>query len=144
MNCLRHELCLTAHWLPFNSWRRRHADEKSWRSQFMMLRHQFIYKNEQSKNRRKCILLLSLFFAITLNCLACGTHLCSPFGEQRVKSCFAGCIPLAVSCVTWRVRPPSSNNPAKRDVIHFRRCENGCEKWKNNGRAVILHHKMCR
>ena len=52
MNCLRHELCLSAHWLQFNSWRRRHADEKSWRSQFMMRQHQFIYQNEQSKNRR--------------------------------------------------------------------------------------------
>ena len=44
MHCLRHELCLSAHWLPFNSWRKRHADEKSWRSQFMMRQHQFIKK----------------------------------------------------------------------------------------------------
>ena len=63
VNCLRHELCLSAHWLQFNSWRRRHADEKSWRSQFMMRQHQFIYKNEQSKNRRICFLLLLLFSA---------------------------------------------------------------------------------
>ena len=35
--------------------------ENSWRSQFMMRQHQFI-KNKQSKNRRKFILLLLLFF----------------------------------------------------------------------------------
>ena len=52
-----------AHWLQFNSWMRRDADEKSWRSQFMMRQHQFIYKNEQSKNRRICFLLLLLFSA---------------------------------------------------------------------------------
>ena len=49
MNCLRHELCLWAHWLQFNSWRRIHADENSWRSQFMMCQHQFIRKNEQEQ-----------------------------------------------------------------------------------------------
>ena len=39
VNCLRHELCLTAHWLQFNSW----SDElhgnsasKSWRSQCVL------------------------------------------------------------------------------------------------------------
>ena len=38
--------------------------EKSWRSQFMMRQHQFIYKNEQSKNRRIGFLLLLLFLLV--------------------------------------------------------------------------------
>ena len=77
MNCLRHELCLSAHWLQFNSWRRRHADEKSWRSQFMMRQHQFIYKNEQSKNRRICFLLLLLFSACYMGLGLAQMHLTS-------------------------------------------------------------------
>ena len=66
VNCLRHELCLLAHWLQFNSWRRRHADEKSWRSQFMMRQHQFIYKNEQSKNIRIFSLYSCSFFCLAI------------------------------------------------------------------------------
>ena len=38
--------------------------EKSWRSQFMMRRHQFICKNEQSKNRRNFPFTLALFVVI--------------------------------------------------------------------------------
>ena len=77
MNCLWHELCLSAHWLQFNSWRRRHADEKSWRSQFTMRQHQFIYKNEQSKNRRICFLLLLLFSACYMGLGLVQMHLTS-------------------------------------------------------------------
>ena len=38
--------------------------EKSWRSQFMMRRHQFICKNEQSKNRRNFPFTLALSVVI--------------------------------------------------------------------------------
>ncbi len=37
--------------------------KKSWRSQFISLKHQFINKNEQSKNRGKSNLLLLLFLS---------------------------------------------------------------------------------
>ena len=68
VNCLRHELCLTAHWLQFNSWSeaRNHGGANSW----CVSINSFI-KNEQSKNRRRFILLLLLFFACNKGfCLA--------------------------------------------------------------------------
>ena len=84
MNCLWHELCLSAHWLQFNSWRRRHADEKSWRSQFMMRQHQFIHKNEQSKNRRICFLLLLLFSACYMGLGLAQMHLTSQMRSSHL------------------------------------------------------------
>ena len=61
MNCaLRHIGCNSIH---VSDELQSNSASKSWRSQFMMRQHQFIHKNEQSKNRRRFILLLLLFSA---------------------------------------------------------------------------------
>ena len=67
MNCLWHELCLTARWLQFNSWSRRNTGEKSWQSQFMMSclqseQHQFIHKKRARTNGILSIISLLLFY----------------------------------------------------------------------------------
>ena len=62
MNCaLRHIGCNSIH---VSDELHGNSASKSWRSQFMMRQHQFIHKNEQSKNRRKFILLLLLFLLV--------------------------------------------------------------------------------
>ena len=88
MNCLRHELCPKAHWLPFNSWRRQYADEKSWPVQFMMREHQFIYHNKQSKNRRFYPFILALFLREDdiLPYDDCRKHSVMPFGHFMWRS----------------------------------------------------------
>ena len=78
VNCLRHELCLAAHWLQFNSWRRRGADEKSWRSQFKMRQHQFINKTNRARIEG-CLLLLLLFLLYKGLDLSHNSHLTAVF-----------------------------------------------------------------
>ena len=64
MNCSKlHELPY-GHDMIFVAIQFMEQREKSWRSQFMMRQHQFIYKNKKSKNRRIFLLLLLLFLFV--------------------------------------------------------------------------------
>ena len=68
--------------------------EKSWRSQFMMRQHQFIYKNEQSKDRRIGFLLLLLFLLVKF--LLSQKWSCT---ANPKSSCFASGNPVSVKFV---------------------------------------------
>ena len=118
MNCLRHELCLAAHWLQFNSWRRRHADEKSWWVQFMMRQHQFIYHNKQSKNRRFNPFILALF---------CGRMISSP---TMICSNILSC-PKGISCGEATFQARSAFHKSRKGFISLR------------VRPTLQHLKFC-